>query len=110
MLESPVRTESPSFASARTEVMNLRVVPEFSTFTTSAGARGFAPTMRIPSPEAVSRAPIAVQAEIVGFVSLEKRKVVGRDSPSAGLARRADLGVVALLGGRLSLGEASQEA
>ena len=93
MLESPVRTESPSFASERTEVMNLRVVPEFSTFTTSAGARGFAPTMRIPSPEAVSRAPIAVQAEIVAFVSLENRTFVRRDSPSARLARSTDLWV-----------------
>src|SRR2546428_2635420 len=99
MLESPVRTESPSFASERTEVMNLRVVPEFSTFTTSAGARGFAPTMRIPSPEAVGRAPIAAQAEVLAFLSLGKRTFVRRDSPPAGRGRRTELLVLILFVG-----------
>ena len=73
MLESPVSTTNPSGASENAEVMNRRVVPEFSTLTTSSGTLGRVPlTVRTPSCRSIS-APISEQASTVALVSRERR-------------------------------------
>ena len=66
--------------------MNLRVVPEFSTFTTSSGVFGAVPEILRVSPCSSRVAPIALQASIVAFVSRERTAFETVDSPSARLA------------------------
>ena len=88
MLVSPVSTTYPSGAAAKAEVMNLRVVPEFSTFTTSSGVLGSVPSTWIVEPDSFSRAPIDLHAAIVAVVSREKRTFEIVDEPSERLAIR----------------------
>ncbi len=72
MLESPVSTTYPSGASENADVMNLSVVPEFSTLTTSSGTLGRVPFI-VSAPSCLSiLAPIAAHASTVALVSRER--------------------------------------
>ena len=82
MLESPVSTTKPSGAAANADVMNLSVVPEFSTFTTSSGVSGLVPSIVSVGPDCSTLAPIALHAAIVALVSREKSAFEIFDSPS----------------------------
>ena len=93
MLESPVRTTNPSGAAANADVMNLRVVPEFSTFTTSSGVAGLVPLTRSVVPACSTLAPIDLHAAMVALVSREKSGFEMVDSPSERLAMRTALWV-----------------
>jgi len=86
MLESPESTVYPSGALAKAEVMNLSVVPEFSTFTMSSGIFGDAPDMRSVELSCLIDAPIALDAAMVALVSLDSRALETTEFPSARLA------------------------
>ena len=69
--------------------MNLRVVPEFSTFTTSSGVFGEVPAILRERSRCSMVAPMALQAAMVAFVSRDKRTLEMVDSPCARLAMSA---------------------
>src|SRR5712692_485955 len=73
VLASPVSTVYPRSGSENAEVMNLRVVPELSAFTTSSGAEGSEPRILRDGPSSSILAPMALQAWMVARVSLEIR-------------------------------------